>query len=72
MTDKNFLSFDNYVDRDFENEDWITVARSEDVDSNKEIKLLIILFYEEYFLLFNDSSKFIFYYVSQMETKIKL
>lgn len=72
MTDKNFLSFDNYVDRDFENEDWITVARSEDVDSNKEIKLLIILFYEEYFLLFNDSSKFIFYYISQMETKIKL
>ena len=36
MTEKEFLSFDNYVDRDFENEDWIVVARSEDIDSWKE------------------------------------
>ena len=36
MTEKEFLSFDNFVDRDFENEDWIIVARSEDVDSWRE------------------------------------
>ena len=42
------------------------------VDSNKKTKLLIMIFYKEYFLVFDDSSKFIFFYTSQMGTKIKL
>ncbi len=42
MTDKNFLSFDNDIDRDFENEDWITVARSENESINSNLEFILV------------------------------